>query len=1391
MRNMWRRSTHSGFTGFILASLLWLPAQPAGAAIYRWAGNWGGSWLDSTNWGGGPNPYPNLAGDVAQIWRDINAARTINLNASITLGGLIFSDGTGVGSHDWTVAVGTNGPQTLTMDNGASDAWISMTNRNQFLNVPIVLNSSLLITNRSASALVLSSNITENGGTRSITIIGNSVRFGGTDSTWSGGTTNFGEIRLDGDNVLSTGALVMQDGSAIGGNAVTGRLITNAVTVLGNILLGKTGSGYTNWVNLAGPVDLAGATRTLTVDTTWREFVISGPISNGGLTKNGNQPLTLSGWNTYADATTVNAGFLYVDGVNAGAGAVTVVGGLLGGSGSVAGTVTVNFGGALAPGRDGSSGTFTVSNDLIVASGATSRFDLGPSTTPGSGSNDLGAVTGNLWLDGALVVQVTGGLTENSPYRLFNYGGSLNGTFSSISVPTTRYTATPDYTTAQQVNISFAGATNLVWTGGAAGTGTGAWDIVTSPAWLADTEMFYNGDRVLFDGAGASNGVVNLTGTLLPGSVTVDSDADYAFAGTGRISGSATLVKTGAGTLTINNANDFAGIVIVSNGTLKAGNNAALGDGAGGTLILPGATLDTNAKNLQTEPVTVSGAGVGGAGAIINTAGAQNNTLSLVTLAGDTTFGGSGRWDVRGTGAPHSATLNGGSYTLTKVGTNYVALTGGADVTVGNIVVQSGTLSIETASTLNDDGFTVTVNTGGIFRVWNLTNVVSRALVLHDGEIDSNAGIASLNILTGPVTLDGSCTGNVIGAAVNITLAGAVGGSGGLVKTGNGTLLMLGTNIYSGGTTIGDGTVLIRGDNAFGSGLVTFASTTATNRIEGAATVTNAVTMAQQGVVSVTATVNAVYSGPIDGAAGLRKIGSGTLTLSGANTFAGNLDINDGTLALAADSSAGAGNVILSSGNAILATAGGTRMLTNAMTLTAGKPKLDTTGGDLEFTGYLSSAGDNDLYVTGGNALVVKPGGYIGFNGTGGLDIQNARVVIDGGAATNVNDGIRLYAQGGVAELEIRNGGLYQMGVSSGTPNLRLGQVANEAGTNLLRIGSGGTFVAGQTAVQLLVGDKANTTGIVYQTGGTVIFRSANADQGIILGSSAGSYGEYNLDGGTLEAPRVYLGGGAGVLNLNGGVLRVATNLFLSGFVSGVVARVGAGGAVFDTAGYDATVRSDLADGGGGGGLTKIGPGVLTLAGNNTYAGPTHVSNGTLRVNGGHGPGLITVHGGATLGGVGTVASVFVDAGGTLAPGNSAGTLTVGGNLTLSATSVLEFELDAPNLPGGSGSDFVTGVQALVLAGTLNVTPLAGFGTPVPGDRWLLIHYAAGSLTDHDPQVGSAPALDPGLSYDIQADDVNGDVYLTVIPEPASVSLAGLAAAMALLLRRRSRPARS
>jgi autotransporter-associated beta strand protein len=159
------------------------------------------------------------------------------------------------------------------------------------------------------------------------------------------------------------------------------------------------------------------------------------------------------------------------------------------------------------------------------------------------------------------------------------------------------------------------------------------------------------------------------------------------------------FLKCGSGTLTLGASNSITGPLIVKFGTLRVGNPSALGTTNNSVFIADGATLDVNGINLGAEPITVSGAGVDGHGGIVNNGATQINALQCVTLAGDTTFGGTNRWDIRSASSTNAAatlSTGGNACNLTKTDGNQVSLAGvQVDAGLGDINLLRGILSLE------------------------------------------------------------------------------------------------------------------------------------------------------------------------------------------------------------------------------------------------------------------------------------------------------------------------------------------------------------------------------------------------------------------------------------------------------------------------------------------------------------------------------------------------------------------------------------------------------------------------------------------------------------------------------------------------------------------------
>jgi autotransporter-associated beta strand protein len=249
---------------------------------------------------------------------------------------------------------------------------------------------------------------------------------------------------------------------------------------------------------------------------------------------------------------------------------------------------------------------------------------------------------------------------------------------------------------------------------------------------------------------------------------------------------------------------------------------------------------------------------------------------------------------------------------------------------------------------------------------------------------------------------------------------------------------------------------------------------------------------------------------------------------------------------------------------------------------------------------------------------------------------------------------------------------------------------------------------------------------------------------------SAGASGTLNLNGGTVVMTGESMGNAAtgqtGAIHFNGGVMQASASS--TNFISPAPApsvlttTVKTGGAIFNDGGFDITIATALihdTNSTTDGGLVKLGSGILTLSGANTYNGPTTVSNGTLLVSGSLGTNAVNVVANATLAGTGTVGG-NVTVNGTIAPGTTAtsGLLTDSANVTFNATGASLMKLDINN----ATNDMLSAAGTLTYGGTLNVTVLSG--TPALNASYKL--FTAASLTGTFTAT-NLPALASGLAW--------------------------------------------
>jgi autotransporter-associated beta strand protein len=352
----------------------------------------------------------------------------------------------------------------------------------------------------------------------------------------------------------------------------------------------------------------------------------------------------------------------------------------------------------------------------------------------------------------------------------------------------------------------------------------------------------------------------------------------------GVISGTGGVTQSGMGTTILSAVNTYTGLTTISAGTLEVDGRLAAGStvniGTGGMLSGSG-TIGGK--------VTLTGNGaidLESGGEIVGTLGASSGTWAgLGTVLGVVT--------VSGPGSP-SLTIAAGEILTANSG---VALTAGTllgtGTLLGNLTDTSsasfsygGVIGGSSRLTMNNAAATLTLTNTNTY---NGTTTVSAGTLQvgngGSGTIDNTSGVTvsgsgklALDLGAGAI-FSNAVTDNaqVIAEGTSYTIASQINGSGSLVKTGSGTVVLTGGNTYAGGTVINGGTLLVNNmtGTGTGSGAVTV-NKGAT--LGGSGTITGTTTLTSGGILEPGAgslgTAGSIFSG-----SSLVWNGGGTLTL--------------------------------------------------------------------------------------------------------------------------------------------------------------------------------------------------------------------------------------------------------------------------------------------------------------------------------------------------------------------------------------------------------------------------------------------------------------------------------------------------------------------------------
>lgn len=807
---------------------------------------------------------------------------------------------------------------------------------------------------------------------------------------------------------------------------------------------------------------------------------------------------------------------------------------------------------------------------------------------------------------------------------------------------------------------------------------------------LGDGEIVFNGG-ILRWADGNTEDVSRRFGAVGSGTTAIlDTNGnDVALADV--ISGSGSLMKLGAGSLTLSGDSTYTGMTTIAQGTIivddvdigsgssNLGNSTSaviLGDGTHrGSLLYSGESatfirgFNVNAGGGQVEVVT------------------ESATLTIATgsiaAGGPITFNGAGNLFI--------SSVISGTGSLTKLGDGTLTL-GGSNTYTGTTTIAQGTLAADSIvvggmiSSLGNATSAIILgdaSSRGTLRYSGTSATFTRGVSVNSGggQIEVATSSQVLAIDAGDVNLAGDLT---LGGAGGASISSDISGTGSLSKTGAGSLLISGANSYTGDTSVSEGILLVGSPTAVPNGtdkgnwtvdamLDLNGYSLSLNGLDGNGTVTSS----QAGTATFTVGGNdqaSLFEGTIEDGAGIVdvvKTGSGLVTFSGINSYSGDTALVDGVLAFGSGS-LGSGSIIFE-GGALQWIAGNDADVANRFaSIATGKTAiLDTGGNEVTLAGIISGAGSlaktgtGTLILSGANTYtggtsVVR--GHLQFNlaampSSGQIDIEPSGALNATGqystASAWLGSGKIATSSSGTLALTANDTSSISLGSYS---DLYLGATTTATLSGALTPANGAYRLGGGTGTLTVSSALANTGGATtLEVHGHVILSGTNTfTGGTVLGAGALSIANASAIGGT-SSSIAFAGGtlqvtGTTLTNLNGHTVNWSTF---------------DGGLDIASAGNAFTVGQNIS---GGGGLAKLGAGTLVLSGSNSFSGDTTVDAGTLTVGSayalpsGTGKGDVIVDGTLDLNGYDITVNGLAGNGSVTTSQTGALTLTVGAN---------------------------------------------------------------------------------------------------------------------------------
>src|SRR5437773_2531106 len=503
-------------------------------------------------------------------------------------------------------------------------------------------------------------------------------------------------------------------------------------------------------------------------------------------------------------------------------------------------------------------------------------------------------------------------------------------------------------------------------------------------------------------------------------------------------------------------------------------------------------------------------------------------------------------------GAAQTFTWTGASNPNWKTNGNWL---GGAAPTGNggeNLVFPSGAANLTNNNNLKGTSFNSITISGSGYTVGGNATTLTGSL--------ADSSVAGTNTISLGLTFAATRTVTVSNAATTLTISGVISGAGGLTKSGSGTVTLSAANTYTGVTTINVGTIAIAADAGLGAapgaptaGKLTFGGGTLRTTASFTVAANRGIALTGAGTISTDPGTTLTYGGIIAGASPLTKAGTGTLIVSGANTYTGATAISAGTLQLGATNAVPSGSAVTVSGGATfdlrgfsdgigsLAGAGTvTSGAAGAVTLTAGGNNASTTFSGLIQNGSgtvaLTKTGTGTLTLSGANT-------YSGATtvSAGVLDVQNNTALGATAGATTVAGGAALQLEGSglvVAEpvtlngTGIAGGGALRQVANTNTWSgaITLGSAARvnaDAGTLtvsggitnggfLLTVGGAGNTTVSTTVISGTGGLTKDGTGTVTLSANNTYTGTTTVSAGTLLVNGSQSSSAVSLNGGTL-----------------------------------------------------------------------------------------------------------------------------------------------------------------------------------------------------------------------------------------------------------------------------------